>query len=116
MRYAGEMSTEPESLVLQILRDMRAEMAGMRREMADVRDELKSDIQSLRADVASDLIALEARQAKEHKHTREQITGLRRAVMEYHTSVIGHGILISEPEARVRRVEQHLDLPSLEAH
>ena len=31
-------------------------------------------------------------------------------------SVIGHGILISEPEARLRRIEQHLDLPPLDAH
>ena len=42
------------------------------------------------------------------------IAGLRRAVIEYHTSVIGHGILISELEARMRRVEQHLDLPALD--
>ena len=105
------MSTEPESLVLQILRDMRAKMAT-KDDIADLRSEMRS----LRADVASDLIALEARQDDKHKQTREQITSLRRAVMEYHTSVIGHGILISELEARVRRVEQHLDLPSLEAH
>jgi len=36
--------------------------------------------------------------------------------MEYHTSVIGHGILISELEARVRRVEQHLNLPAVDRH
>jgi hypothetical protein len=50
------------------------------------------------------------------KETNEQISGLRRAVMEYHSSVIGHGMLISELEARVRRVEQHLDLPPMETH
>ena len=110
------MSTEPESLVLQLLRDMRSEMTGIRQEMAGIRDELKSDIQALRRDAASDLIVLQAKQAEEHKHTREQITGLRRAVMEYHASVIGHGILISELEARVRRAQQHLDLPSIDAH
>jgi hypothetical protein len=47
------------------------------------------------------------------KELGEQISGLRRSVIEYHTSVIGHGVLISELEARVRRVEQHLNLPSL---
>ena len=52
----------------------------------------------------------------EPKQIREQIGGLRRAVVEYHTSVIGHGILISELEARVRRLEQHLDLPPAETH
>ena len=47
------------------------------------------------------------------KEFGEQIVGLRRAVIDYHTSVIGHGVLISDLEARVRRVEQHLNLPSL---
>jgi hypothetical protein len=47
------------------------------------------------------------------KEFGKQISGLRRAVIEYHTSVIGHGVVISELEARVRRVEQHLNLPSL---
>ena len=116
------MSAEPESLILRMLRDMRAEMGDMRTEMggmraematksdiAELRAELKSDMHSLRADVAADFIA-------SRKEYTEQIVGLRRAVMEYHTSVIGHGIIISELEARVRRVEQHLKLPALETH
>ncbi len=40
-----------------------------------------------------------------------QVTGLRQTVIEYHPSVLGHGILISELEQRLRRVEQHLNLP-----
>lgn len=110
------MSAEPDNLVLQSLHDMRADMATG---FADVRSEIadiNSEVHSLRADVASDLIAMEARQAVEHMQTREQIVGLRRAVVEYHTSVIGHGILISELEARVRRLEQHLELPPAETH
>ncbi len=106
------MSLESENLVLQLLRDMRAEIT-------DMRVDVKSDMHSLRADIASGLLAMEARQAAEHKQTRkdlgEQIVGLRRAVVEY-TSVIGHGTLISELEARLRRVELHLDLPPLDAH
>ena len=81
--------------------------------------ELRSDIHSLRADVASDLATMQAKNDAEHKATRElgQIVGLRRAVVEYHSVVIGHGVLISELEARVRRVEQHLNLPpNLDAH
>ena len=107
------MSPEPDSLILELLR-------GMRAEMGDMRADLKSDIQALRSDVASDMRSLRADVAAdlltEHKQTREQIVGLRRAIVEYHTSVIGHGILISELEARLRRVEQHLDLPPLDAH
>jgi hypothetical protein len=36
--------------------------------------------------------------------------------MEYHTPVIGRGVIVSELKARVRRVEQHLNLPSMDAN
>jgi len=42
---------------------------------------------------------------------RSQIGGLRQQVTEYHSSVLGHGILISELDQRVRRLEEHLGLP-----
>ncbi|HVB17516.1 MAG TPA: hypothetical protein VNF04_13350 [Stellaceae bacterium] len=38
------------------------------------------------------------------------ISGLREAVTSYHASVLGHGILISELDERVRRIERHLSL------
>ena len=101
--------TEPESLTVRILREMRAEMATkadlgalsaeLRAEMATkaglegLRAELKSDMRSLRADVASDMLTM-------RKELTEQIVGLRRAVMEYHSVVVGHGALISDLEAR----------------
>jgi hypothetical protein len=113
------MTEEPESLILELLRQMRAELGDVRSDIAGLatkselgaeiealRSELKSDMHSLRADVAADLLST-------RKELGEQIVGLRRAVIEYHTSVIGHGVLISELEARMRRVEQHLNLPSL---
>ena len=114
--------SEPESLVLQILREMRAELGDVRAELGEVRSDIRqiradfatksdlsSEIRSLRADVASDLLST-------RKELSEQIVGLRRAVIEYHTSVIGHGVLISELEARLRRVEQHIGLPPLGAN
>ena len=123
------MSAEPESLMLRLLRDMRVELGDMRAEvgdmhaematksdLAELRSELKSDMHSLRADVAADFIAVRKEFVAVGKEFSEQIVGLRRAVIEYHTSVIGHGIIISELEARVRRVEQHLNLPAIEAH
>jgi hypothetical protein len=96
---------EPENLVLAILREMRAEMAtksdvaALREEVADVR----SEVHSLRADVASDMLSLE-------KRLGDRIATLNRAVMEYHSSTIGHGVLYSEIDERVRRIEQHLQL------
>lgn len=94
---------------------MRAEIGDVRADIKDVReqmatkDDLRFEINSLRADVASDLAVM-------RKEFGEQIVGLRRAVIEYHTSTIGHGILISELEARMRRVEQHLKLEPPDAH
>jgi len=38
------------------------------------------------------------------------LTSLREAVTHYHSTVIGHGILISELDERVRRIERHLKL------
>lgn len=96
------MANEPESLILEMLRAMRADLSA-------TKADLNSAINSLRADMAADLLAT-------RKEIGEQIVGLRRAVIEYHTSTIGHGVLISELEARVRRVEQHLNLPPLDAH
>lgn len=114
------MSPEPESLILHMLREMRAEIGDIRSDMAtkkdsgELRSELKSDMHSLRADVASDIMTIQAELKSTRKDLGDQVVGLRRAVVEYHTSVIGHGILISELEARVRRVEQHLNLPSID--
>lgn len=112
------MSEQADNLVLHLLREMRAEMAGMRAEMAtknglaELRSELRSEIGSLRADVASDLATLDAKIDRTRKDLSEQIVGLRRAVVEYHTTVVGHGVLISDLEGRLRRVEQTLGLES----
>ena len=82
------MSEDPEILVLLLLRDMRGDIAELRSEMRselfNVRSEFRSEMRSLRAEVASDMIDLE-------KCLSVQIAGLRRAVMEYHSSAIGHG-------------------------
>jgi hypothetical protein len=106
------MSEEPASLILELLRQMRAELGDVRSDMAT-----KADLASLRSDVAAEMHSLRADVAADiltaRKELGEQIVGLRRAVIDYHTSVIGHGVIISELEARMRRVEQHLNLPSL---
>jgi hypothetical protein len=99
--------TEPDHLVLQLLREMRGKMDGVATK-DDVAD-LRSAINSLRADVASDLLNVERRLG-------DQIVGLRRAVMEYHSSAVGHGMLISAFEERLRRLEQHVGLPPADAH
>ena len=99
------MSREPENLVLRALRDIRADVA-----------ETKAELKSLGAAVASDFLTVNARIEATRKELSDQIVGLRRAVVEYHSAVIGHGVLISELEARLRRVEQHLNLAAGDAH
>jgi chromosome segregation ATPase len=98
------MSEKPDNLVLQLLRDIRGDVAKVDEKI----DDAKAELNSLRADVAADLQST-------RKELGEQIVGLRRAVVEYHSAVIGHGVIISELEARVRRLEQRLDLPPIEA-
>ena len=95
--------TEPDDLVLPLLREMRADMAGMRAELRAEIADVNAKVMSLAADVASDLLTLE-------KRLSEQIAGLRRAVMEYHSSAIGHGVLFTEIEERVRKIEQRLNM------
>jgi hypothetical protein len=96
------MTEEPESLILELLRQMRAELGDVRSDVSQLRADsaTKSDLRMLRADVAADMQTLRADIASDilsnRKELSEQIVGLRRAVVEYHTSVIGHGILISE--------------------
>jgi hypothetical protein len=63
----------------------RSELESIRSEMKDEFADVRSEMHSLRADVASDLLVT-------HKETSDQIVGLRSAVIEYHSSVIGHGV------------------------
>jgi hypothetical protein len=99
------MSDEPENFTLALLRKIDAKVDTLRDEVSAMRevmvtkDELRAEINSLRADVASDMLVQE-------KRLSEQISGLRRSVMEYHSSAIGHGVLLTELEERVRRLEQ----------
>ncbi|HXY58084.1 MAG TPA: hypothetical protein VEH76_05845 [Methylocystis sp.] len=111
---------DPDTMVLALLREMRGDIADLRMEIANVRTELRSEMRSLRADVASDLLTFQAKNEADNARTRkeltEQINGLRRTVMEYHSSNIGHGALIGELESRMLRVEKHLDLPPFHEH
>jgi hypothetical protein len=108
------MTTEPENLVLQLLRGLRDDVAKLR---AEFKADLRAEINSLRADVASDMLVLRKETGEQiaalQKYTSERIEGLRQTVVQYHSSVVGHGFLISDLEARVRRVERHLELPPL---
>ena len=99
------MSREPQSLVLELLRNIRADVARV-----------DDKVETLRADVAADFVEVRKEFVAVRKEMGEQIAGLRRAVVEYHSAVLGHGVLISELEARVRRIGQHLSLPEMDSN
>ena len=69
-------------------------------------------------DVKLDGIAarLEVHDRKFSEHDRKLddlaagLISLREAVTHYHSTVIGHGILLSDLDERVRRIEHHLKL------
>jgi hypothetical protein len=109
------LSPEPENLVLELLRTIRADVARVDGKVETAKADLRSEIQSLRADVASDFVTVNGRIDAMRKEMGEQFAGLRQTVVEYHSAVLGHGALISELEPRVRRIERHLSLPEMEA-
>jgi hypothetical protein len=88
------VAEQPENIVVEHLRGLRRDIGDIRSEVQTLKAEMatKSDLHSLRADVASDMLAMQ-------RETREQIVGLRRAVIEYHSAVVGHGVIISELES-----------------
>jgi hypothetical protein len=45
-----------------------------------------------------------------NKADKTDIADLRSALTTYHSAVLGHGILISELEERLRRLERHVGL------
>lgn len=106
------MSDEPENFTLALLRKIDGKVDGLREEMATKSDvaDVRSEVHSLRADVGSDIMNLEKQIKEQEKRLSDQISGLRRSVMEYHSSQIGHGVLLTEFEERLRRLEEHVGL------
>lgn len=98
------MSEEPENSALALLRKIDAKVDDLRDELRAEIAEAKSELRSLRADIASDLVALE-------KNLGDQIVGLRRKVMDYRSLAVGHGVLLTGFEERLRRLERHVGLP-----
>ncbi len=77
---------------------------------ADLRDfRRETKVEFARVDGRID--ALHGEMQREFKDIPAALTGLRQVVGAYHATVLGHGILISELDDRVRRIERHLNLP-----
>lgn len=68
---------------------------------SDVR-EMKSEVREMKTDIRG--------LKKDMGDVKGEIADLRQAVTQYHSAVLGHGILISELDERLRKVERHLGL------
>jgi methyl-accepting chemotaxis protein len=104
----------------QMRADMEAGFSALRMDVAEVRaglNEVRGGLNEVRAAVNEVRAGLnEVRGAVNLLDRRvndlaEQAKVTQQSLVDYHGSVIGHGILISELDARQRRVEQHLGLP-----
>lgn len=105
------MADQPENLTLAILREIRESMAT-KADITRLDEKIDNKIDALGRVVAADLHDLDTKIDKTRTDLSGQITTLREAVMHYHSSVLGHGVIIGELEARIRRVERHLNLDS----
>jgi transcriptional regulator of aromatic amino acid metabolism len=78
---------------------------------------MRADMQAMRADIQEirGVVNQHTQTLAEHGRRLDDLTGqvksLPEPVTSYHASVLGHGILLSELNARVRRIEHHLNLP-----
>jgi phage shock protein A len=85
---------EQASLILKLLREMRAELGDVRSDVRQIRADFatKSDLSALRTDVVSDTHSLRAGLAADLLSTRkdlsEQIEGLRQTVRDYHAMAL----------------------------
>ncbi len=92
-------------------------MVAMLSDVLDGQQALRADVQDIKSVVNQHTRVLNEHTVTLAGHGRRlddltgQVNSLREAVTAYHASVLGHGILISELDARVRRIEHHLDLP-----
>ena len=95
--------------VLALLSDV---LTGLRSFQGQVDDRFAS-IDGQFASIDRQFASVRSEIAALRQDTASQMASLRGEVAAYHGSVVGHGILISDLDSRLSRVEQHLDLPPM---
>ncbi len=93
--------------VYQLLTQVARTVSGHDRKLDDIQAQLEAQ---------GRILAEHDRMLVEHDRQLDDLAAglasLRETVTHYHSSVMGHGILYSELEDRVRRIERHLKLES----
>ncbi len=120
------MSEEPENLTLALLRKLDAKIEKLQLEVAYIRDvmttkcdsvDIRKEITSFRAQFVCDLAAFEKRSFEQERRLSDRIAERRSTAVEHHFSALDHGLLLTEFEERLRRLERHVGLlPEGEAH
>ena len=54
---------------------------------------------------------LDAKLDRYQADTKREFTAVRQTVTQYHSSVMGHGFLITEIQDTIRRIADHVSLP-----
>jgi len=93
--------------VYQLLTQVARTVTGHDRKLDDIQAQLEAQ---------GRMLSEHDRMLVEHDRKLDDLAAglasLRETVTHYHSTVIGHGILYSELEDRVRRIERHLKLES----
>ena len=133
------MAEERFDLVLELLTDLQAGQRDFRQEMHAFRDDMyifrnemytfrdemhafRDEMHAFRDQTNARMDALEALARQLARRVdgvtidlaalKREAASLRQAITDYHGSVLGHGVLLTELEERLARVERHLDLRS----
>ena len=64
-----------------------------------------SDVREMKANMATKAELIDMK-----TELKRDMMNLREALTEYHSSVLGHGILISDLDERLRRIERQLGI------
>jgi ABC-type transporter Mla subunit MlaD len=101
------------------LDDLSADLTGLRQTVGGLRETvggLRETVGGLRETVGGlrETVGGLTEVVGGHDHKLDDLAAglvsLREAVTNYHATVLGHGILISELDERVRRIERRLNL------
>lgn len=103
------MTEEGYKEVLELLRDMRDQMAGMATndDIADLRCSLQAEVRSLRADLASNIAMIEKSSSNQFERLSNEISDIQQLVIENRSAINGRAAA-PELEGCMRRLEAHL--------
>ena len=101
--------------IVAMLGDVLAGQETIRRDLSQLKDETQREFAAVRMDIAlvkQDLALVK----RDLASVKQDVASVRQEVALYHSSVMGHGIALTELQARLQRVEEHLNLPPLTPH